>query len=139
MLIYFLKNHDTHRKDKIMTKSEKLLHTEVFMNMTSLVQRMFDTESPLLDEFQTIRHDAPGKSGSVHFGDIYFEDVLEWWVVSPWLSFRLRILHEVVIFGLGLDLWGRKTDIPLIEDDILKNAWKQRETTLKTNSNQRNS
>ena len=105
-----------------MTESEKLIHTEVFMNLTPLVRRMFNTENRILEEFQTIRHDAPEKSGFFHFGDIYFENVLEWWAVSPWLSFRLRIMHEIVIFGLGMDLWGRKTDIPLIEDDILKNA-----------------
>ncbi len=37
------------------------------------------------------------------------EEVLEWWLVTPWLAERLRERGEIIIDELGCRWWGRLT------------------------------
>ncbi|WP_286338550.1 hypothetical protein [Bacteroides acidifaciens] len=37
------------------------------------------------------------------------EEVLEWWLVTPWLAVRLKERGEIVIDELGCRWWGRLT------------------------------
>ena len=37
------------------------------------------------------------------------EEVLEWWLVTPWLAERLKAQGEVIIEELGCRWWGRLT------------------------------
>ena len=37
------------------------------------------------------------------------EEVLEWWLVTPWLAERLKEQGEIIIDKLGCRWWGRQT------------------------------
>lgn len=54
--------------------------------------------------------------------DICEAEVLEWWLVSPWLAERLRDYGEVVIDAMDCHWWGRQTSGQAIYMDAV--VWK---------------
>ncbi|MBS6831862.1 MAG: hypothetical protein KH216_03380 [Clostridiales bacterium] len=45
------------------------------------------------------------------------DEVLEWWLVTPWLAERLKELGEIIIDELGCRWWGRLTSGQAIHMD----------------------
>ena len=39
----------------------------------------------------------------------FVDDVMEWWLVTPWLAERLKEQGEIIIDELGCRWWGRLT------------------------------
>ena len=39
----------------------------------------------------------------------FVDDVMEWWLVTPWLAERLKEQGEIIIDKLGCRWWGRLT------------------------------
>ena len=63
-----------------------------------------------------------GKIDEDELYDLCEAEVLEWWLVSPWLAERLRDYGEVVIDAMDCHWWGRQTSGQAIYMDAV--VWK---------------
>lgn len=79
------------------------------MEATELTRRIVDDhvlwgQSSVIGELI-----AAGKLDEAYVYPFNGEEVLEWWLVTPWLAARLKEQGEIVIEEYGCRWWGRTT------------------------------
>lgn len=79
------------------------------METTELARRIVDDhvlwgQSSVIGELI-----AAGKLDEAYIYPFNGEEVLEWWLVTPWLAARLKEQGEIVIDEYGCHWWGRTT------------------------------
>ena len=80
------------------------LATTDYMNAQRIVQNcVLKNQSTVIEEM--IRANLISEEYLYPFVD----DVMEWWLVTPWLAERLKEQGEIIIDKLGCRWWGRLT------------------------------
>ena len=80
------------------------LATTDYMNAQRVVQNcVLKNQSTVIEEM--IRANLISEEYLYPFAD----EVLEWWLVTPWLAERLKEQGEIIIEELGCRWWGRLT------------------------------
>jgi hypothetical protein len=81
-------------------KSAKLVQKEIVYNITYLMQELIGQEK-YFDDLGGLLGEE-GEDGNM-------PEVLEYWLVTPWLAEKLKARGELVENFQDLDIWGRQT------------------------------
>lgn len=91
-------------------KAEVLVKKEVVYNITCLVQDLIGQEKYCEDLRGLLGEED--KDGNM-------PEVLEYWLVTPWLAEKLKAHGELITNFRDLDIWGRQTSGQSIELDTV--------------------
>ena len=81
------------------------LATTDYMNAQRVVQNcVLKNQSTVIEELI-----QAGKIDEEYLYPFNGDEVLEWWLVTPWLAERLKEQGEIIIDKLGCRWWGRLT------------------------------
>lgn len=86
------------RAKQIEELAERLVEREVLAVQSATVEALLKGEILSLED-----------AVNLWDGEDEYAEVLEWWLVTPWLAEKLGEAGEVVLEGLELSYWGRCT------------------------------
>lgn len=104
-------------------KTEKFVLDEVLCNGTIFINKLYELEDEINNDLYDNGYTEDLKKLEI---DGNYPKNCEYWIVSVWLSLRLKERGELTSTVLNLEIWARQNDNPhLSEDSVLLDIAKE--------------